>query len=378
MACRWGYEFSPGSELGDPNATSLTSGASAGQSGDGAAGAGGAAASSGGAAGGSAAGGSGGMDDASSSAGGAQGSVGSLDAGGGSSAAGGGSANTGAAGSPLDASADADLDAGADGGVDSRTDAGPPPPSPDPRGDAGAETDAGGVCESASCRGPIVHFPLDGDATEVRGLTVGESVGGMLFASGPVGLAGDFRGGTQHVRAGGLSPDDFTPGPLDPPDLTLSFFARRDAATNLTENSEAIAQKGRRCLAHYGCAMEEVDQIRCGINHGGDWCPGYRSIQVAFPSDQWTHVAFTVDRHEPAGFSLRLYLGGVLAGSLDSDETYPHVVEGASSPFVIGRNYQEPDGSGTALHPFEGLVDDVRLYDRAMSPSEVDELVAGD
>src|SRR5690606_41190112 len=75
----------------------------------------------------------------------------------------------------------------------------------------------------------------------------------------------------------------------------------------------------------------------------------------------WTHVVGTFD-----GSRLRLFVDGVEQASVAG----PAAVGTNALPLVIG----DQSGGG---YPFKGAVDGVRLYDRALSASEVAALYAG-
>ena len=80
---------------------------------------------------------------------------------------------------------------------------------------------------------------------------------------------------------------------------------------------------------------------------------------IAAPSaiaiNTWTHIAQTYD-----GTTLRLYVNGVLASSA----ARTGALEVNSSPLSIG-------GTNAYGEYFQGRIDDVRVYDRALSASEL-------
>jgi hypothetical protein len=76
------------------------------------------------------------------------------------------------------------------------------------------------------------------------------------------------------------------------------------------------------------------------------------------PLNTWYHAAATYD-----GTTMRLYLNGVLVGSTAKSGA---IATNPSIPVNIGRN---PDGGGYTYH--HGAIDDVRLYSRALSSSEI-------
>jgi hypothetical protein len=85
-----------------------------------------------------------------------------------------------------------------------------------------------------------------------------------------------------------------------------------------------------------------------------DGMGGYVTGPVAIPVNAWSHLALTYD-----GETLHLYVNGEEISSM------PQVggLEADTAPLQIGGNaYGEY---------FAGLIDEVRIYDRALSPSEI-------
>ena len=81
----------------------------------------------------------------------------------------------------------------------------------------------------------------------------------------------------------------------------------------------------------------------------------YVSGTTANPVNVWTHVALTYD-----GAALRLYVNGVLA----ANQSRSGAIQTNSNPVWIGGN--SPYGEY-----FQGLIDEVRIYNRALSQAEI-------
>ena len=81
----------------------------------------------------------------------------------------------------------------------------------------------------------------------------------------------------------------------------------------------------------------------------------YADAQLADPVDSWTHVAVTYD-----GTVLRLYVNA----SQVSSRATTGIIKRTTDPLWIGGN--DPYGEY-----FHGLIDEVRVYNLALSPSEV-------
>jgi hypothetical protein len=76
---------------------------------------------------------------------------------------------------------------------------------------------------------------------------------------------------------------------------------------------------------------------------------------AAVPLNAWTHVALTYD-----GAALRLYVNGALVSTTDLAGPLP----ASTSPLRIG-------GNSIWGEYFKGLIDEVRIYNRPLSPGEI-------
>lgn len=79
------------------------------------------------------------------------------------------------------------------------------------------------------------------------------------------------------------------------------------------------------------------------------------------PANKWTHVVATSD-----GATVNIYVNGVLDKSLSYSTSFAH---GSSND-----NIQMGQNLSTAAQPFKGAIDDVRIYNRALSQTEITEL----
>jgi hypothetical protein len=76
----------------------------------------------------------------------------------------------------------------------------------------------------------------------------------------------------------------------------------------------------------------------------------------AVPQMTWTHIAGTWD-----GTTKRLYINGVLAASVTSNISYD------TSPIFLGADRN----NGSIALPFDGVLDDLRIYNRVLPASEL-------
>jgi hypothetical protein len=83
------------------------------------------------------------------------------------------------------------------------------------------------------------------------------------------------------------------------------------------------------------------------------------------PNETWTHIVGTYDPSASAP-QMNLYINGTLASSTTATGAIAYDTAGADDDVLIGSAIV-----GSASQAFVGVVDDVRIYNRAISPAEV-------
>ena len=108
-----------------------------------------------------------------------------------------------------------------------------------------------------------------------------------------------------------------------------------------------------------GYYLSFADEIRFAVGDGS-----WHTITEAhsLPYDQWSHLVGTYD-----GERLALFINGELADELAWEGSISY----GERPLQIGRNGYYTD---RLAHYFMGSLDDIRIYDRALSSSEVEAL----
>lgn len=91
------------------------------------------------------------------------------------------------------------------------------------------------------------------------------------------------------------------------------------------------------------------------------------SASQAVPVGQWFYLAATYD-----GQTARIFLDGQEIASQQDGSTHGLVTGDAA--FLIGREFTH----GAAQHPWDGKVDEVQVYDRALDPAEIAVLSRGE
>ncbi len=201
----------------------------------------------------------------------------------------------------------------------------------------------GGNCVTAP-NGAIAWLPGDGNANDVAGSNHGTRQNGASFASGLVGQAFSLDGVNDVVQVPDSPSLDFSPNAP----LTVEFWVYRTALNSIMH----FVGKRVNCevsAINYQLALNTTTSE--GLSFGG--AAGRVNTGVNLPLNTWTHLAGTFD-----GTTFRLYLNGQLAGSAAGT-----LGPANAAPLIIG-------GSGSC-QTFAGLLDEVSIYNRALSASEI-------
>ena len=164
--------------------------------------------------------------------------------------------------------------------------------------------------------------------------------------------------------------DANTAGPNND-NLTLASWIYIDS-TKLTTGNNSIIRKGDTANREYGMDLTVTSptdiKLRSFVNSstsgGGtaDLDPGTSNV----PTDVWVHVAMTYDGSQVTGYIDAAADGPGSAGTGD-------IFDNNSSVRIGG----QPAAAGGGAIPFRGNLDEVRVYNRVLAPSEL-AILAGD
>lgn len=205
--------------------------------------------------------------------------------------------------------------------------------------------------------GLVAHYTFD----DVSGSVVPDSSGHNYDGELQNGAAVEAGKSANGVRFDGTDDMVLIPYQLlqtQEPTFSYSFFVKVDADGD--DNHFLLGQATSGSAGHF-CQGVTYDNVSHNLdvlksNFDNDW-----TIRKNTDLSDWTHVVVT--NSEATGKS-QLYINGVSVGGEDST-----CLQTLAPYFTLGR----------ALWPgfnieLKGMLDDVRVYDRALSPSEVTEL----
>jgi hypothetical protein len=198
--------------------------------------------------------------------------------------------------------------------------------------------------------GLLGHYPLDGNASDVsgngnNGTNHGTTPGTDRF--GRPGKASSFDGNNDSISlpiGANLSTDST--------DLTFSLWMN----TRATDNQDVLEQetdpvKGRSIIVTRKTGIFSTNVSGCGN----------LATQANYLRNSWYHVVVTNDVTGNSAL-VSLYLNGIGEGSVTKSNPEPSIEN-----YLLGR-------SRPANSYLDGLIDDLRIYNRALSASDVQAL----
>ena len=202
------------------------------------------------------------------------------------------------------------------------------------------------------CRGWSPWWPAENSADDIIGNHNGTTPYGLSYAPGESGQAFDFNASIGRV----FVPDsqDFVPTN----GLTFEgwFYARADARCLHRDARRRPWRTGFLVVRRLGDG-----ELAFQIDDMGN---NFVVIETPVQNNQWYHFAATFDN---ASSAMKLYVNGALAVQTNTTIRPIGGYEPGWNPGIgIGNQ------SGTITHTsFDGLIDDVALYSRALTAAEI-------
>jgi len=187
----------------------------------------------------------------------------------------------------------------------------------------------------------------------------------------PASLGDDTSPGTtQNATANGAATSiiDATRGPVlslsgtgslqapgmfgQPSDVTLAAWVKHDASQ--TTACDVISLGDHAALRIFNGATPHVEGF---FYNGSGWT--YASFDVNISDGNWHHLAYTMDdTHDQAS----LYVDGALVSLVSTVDAIQYVL--GTDTFIGNHGDGQP-------YPYAGLIDDARIYTRALSASDI-------
>jgi len=191
----------------------------------------------------------------------------------------------------------------------------------------------------------VSWWPGEGNANDSIGTNNGTLMGGASYAPGEVGQAFLFDGSSGYV----LIPDSQS---LDSfvTNITIELWI---FVNQTTPNGDwrGIVTKGNSSWRLQGVEGENT------VNFAANGVSTDLSCNKSVNDEQWHHVAAVYD-----GTNIYMYVDGLL----DATKPASGLINQNHDPVLLGANPESPNP-----YYFNGLVDEVTLYNRALSAQEI-------
>ncbi|TKB95631.1 MAG: hypothetical protein E8D41_00280 [Nitrospira sp.] len=221
-----------------------------------------------------------------------------------------------------------------------------------------------------SCQAPpsglISWWQGEGTAFDSQGLNHGILQNGATFAPGKVGQGFQFDGFDDYVDMGTASNLLLTNT-----SMTLAAWVRPTAAALGNGIDEGIVSRYASIGATWMLGRTRDGMWWFALDTNGTWAPERRvTAPTVAPLNQWQYVVGVYDHSTGA---MHLYVDGVeVATSTGS----PIAVFATPNTHVTLGDWWTYNGAGGA-HAVPGQVDDVRIYNRALTGAEIQANLAG-
>jgi len=206
----------------------------------------------------------------------------------------------------------------------------------------------GEISEVGITNGLVAYYPLDNNTRDYSGNNYHGTVYGATLSSGIIGGCYSFDGVDDKIKI-----DDNLIIGVNKFSVSCWFMNKGNSGTYRA----AVHRSGDASIgaSDYWIGIQTGNYIvgTIGANSGIGWSGGQTTIIAEL--DTWYHVIVVWD-----GTTVRTYVNG----NLEKDYTLGTITHN-TTPTRIGAS------SDATNYVFNGLIDDVRIYNRALTPEEV-------
>ncbi len=209
----------------------------------------------------------------------------------------------------------------------------------------------------AAVSGLVAEWHFDGSAQDTSGNGNNGTINGAAFVQGISGQALSFNGVDDMVvvpHSPSLSLDKYT----------LEAWIKRDQNRELVATEAIIVKRYEQSwMDNYGLYIYPNGKVAASSYSPDIWTWFDLTSAKNISAGEWYHIAATYDRT-----TLKIYINGVLDNSVNTQyRPYQNNYQ-----LVIGRAcWGDPCLFKPSNPSFNGIIDEVRIYNRALSASEI-------
>jgi len=195
----------------------------------------------------------------------------------------------------------------------------------------------------------VLYLPFDWDdgsyARDRSGYNNSGTIYGAARVGGKIGMALSHDGVDDYVNIPHSSSINLSDA------VTIAVWAKLDRTDIF---SVAVCKGSARYQIYYHPA---AGKYLFGITRA---VTGWKTIAApAAPGTVWRYIVATYDKNLPSQ-NMKIYQDAVLGETFDTTEG----IATDTNPLRIGEQYEH-------INPFDGIIDEVRIYNRALSQDEI-------
>ena len=194
----------------------------------------------------------------------------------------------------------------------------------------------------------VSYWKLDGNSLDFYGTNNGADTA-ITYAAGKIGQAAVFNGSTSKINLGASNT-------LELSDVSISAWVNITNTATYRMIFTRVTGNGLSYTNSYELFVDTTGKL----SWYGNATP-YVVGATALPTGSWIHIVAT----RSATGACVLYVNGSVHAS---GTTSPPVPSTASVTYIGGRNQSAADGN---LYSFNGMIDEVGLWGRVLTPTEV-------
>jgi len=206
-------------------------------------------------------------------------------------------------------------------------------------------------------------WPLDGDVLDVMNAGLGVLIGSPSFAAAHVGQGVDFDGADDAIRVSASPAVDVG----DAPGLTIEMWMNPREVTAPMALLEWSGLDGSQLGLHFHTSTLGAGTLFANLIDTGNAPHHIASAAGLLSAGEFQHVALTYDR--ASGIAKMFHNGTQVAQA-----SFGNLRLETRAGLWVGKRVVGANG----YYHFQGILDEISLYDRALSQSELQEIFDAD
>ena len=223
--------------------------------------------------------------------------------------------------------------------------------------------------------GLVSHFQFDGSTRDLIGNGPDASLSNVQWAPDRLGkpdCALRFNGVSSYARLGNILAKVFS-APIAK--FTVSGWAKTAEYPHHPGGGSLVAKAAGGTYGPYQWALchDQDGRVKALVASSRDATAFLQRQSEVVPLGQWFHFALVFDGSLSETERVRLYVNGV-AGEIEREEgKIGTTTEDTDQEITVGGTHHAGDPH-SAGNFYQGMIDDIRIYDKALSQAEIQAL----